>query len=294
MNWRVLGDWGTSRLRLFRVEGGRVLDRAEGPGALAPQPDAALRAALAPWLAASRPDFIHLSGMAGARTGLREAAYVECPAGVSEWRRAALRFAFDTIPLVIAPGAACTHDTGAPDVMRGEETQIFGACVLEPLLAHGVHLLLLPGTHSKWAQLDNGRIISFRTFVTGELFALLRQSSLLPATEASDPAQEQDGFDAGLARASSGLGVIGALFEARAGQLRAERSPSWAHGFISGLLIGAEVVEMAAQRLPPTVVLIGAPDLTMRYEIALSRLGVGTQRLDGDACVLAGLGLLSC
>lgn len=293
MSWHVLGDWGTTRLRLFRVEGGAITARAEGPGALVQDPAAALRAALAPWMREGAPAFIHLSGMAGSRTGLREVPYVDCPAGVAAWAGAATRFAFDGIPVKIAPGLACLRD-GTPDVMRGEETQIFGACAQAPELGKGKHTFLLPGTHSKWAQVEDGRVLQFRTFVTGELFALLRGSSLLATNGAVLPEAEREGFEAGLARAASVAGAIGALFEARSAQLRAGRSASWASGFISGLLIGGEISEVRATlALLGPVAIIGSPELTVRYVEALARAGIGARAYDGDACVLAGLALLS-
>lgn len=288
MSWRVLGDWGTTRLRLFRVEDGAVVARIEGAGALAQNPAQTLRDALAGWMRDGKPDFIHLCGMAGARTGLREAPYVDCPAGVSEWRRSALSFDFDGVPTQIAPGVACTDSDGRPDMMRGEETQIFGALRLSEDLCDGAHMLVLPGTHSKWVRLEGGRIVAIQTFITGELFALLRQSSLLSG--AVSDSTEESGFVAGLARARTSSGA-GALFEARAAQLRAGRSGAWAQGFVSGVLIGEEIA--AARRLAPThdsIVLIGAPALAAHYASALD--GVNVRRLDGDACALAGLELL--
>lgn len=289
MSWQVLGDWGTTRLRLFRVENGAVVDRIEGAGALAINPAQTLRGALAGWLRDAKPDFIHLCGMAGARTGLREAPYVNCPADVADWRRSALNFDFDSVATKIAPGVGYTDSDGRPDMMRGEETQIFGALRLSEDLCDGAHMLVLPGTHSKWVRLEGGRIVAIQTFITGELFALLRQSSLL-AGAASD-STEEFGFAAGLARAKTSSGA-GALFEARAAQLRAGRSGGWAHGFVSGVLIGEEIA--AARCLAPTldrIVLIGAPSLAARYASALD--GVNVRRLDGDACALAGLELLN-
>ena len=292
MTWLALGDWGTTRLRLYRIEDGKVTDRVEGPGALNPQPEAVLRAALEPWCAQSRPAVIRLAGMAGARTGLREAPYAECPADVEAWRRSTLSFEFDGAPLTIASGLACTHEDGAADVMRGEETQIFGALALEPSLRQGRHLFVLPGTHSKWVTVQEGRIVRFNTFVTGELFALLRGSSLLSSQNEPNPALEVEGFAAGLARAREGSLLL-PLFEARAAQLRQSRSPDWASGFLSGLLIGGEIAEARrASDHSASVQLLGAPDLSARYEQALKTFDVEAHHLDDDVCVRHGLGLL--
>ena len=178
--------------------------------------------------------------------------------------------------------------------MRGEETQIFGAIALDPRSAIGRHRIVLPGTHSKWATIANGRIIGFRTYPTGELFALLRDHSILAraATDtAVDPQDEASGFAHGIGRAASG--TIGALFEARSAQLLLGRSHGWALGYLSGLLIGSEVAE-ALRDEPATdrIVLIGDPRLADRYRTALAHHDVAVDILDGDTAALAGLDLL--
>ena len=171
--------------------------------------------------------------------------------------------------------------------MRGEETQIFGAMALDPRLASGKHIVLLPGTHSKWVWLDDGAIVRFRTSMTGELYALLGQSSLLAAGEAGS--NEGEGFAAGLLRAGQGAAPSVALFEARAAQLLDGRTVDWARGFVSGLLIGAEIAEMAPH---DTVLAIGDPALVVRYNEALAQRGVQMRSMDGEACAIAGLRLL--
>jgi 2-dehydro-3-deoxygalactonokinase len=181
MTWHILGDWGTSRLRLVRIENGTVVDRREGPGigALTGEVHTVLSETLKGWLDTTAPASIRLCGMAGSRTGLAETGYADCPADVNSWARAGVSLLFQDIPLSIAAGLACVDAHGRHDVIRGEETQIFGALSLEPTLSNGPSLFVLPGTHSKWAWVENGCIISFRTFISGELFALLRDHSTL-------------------------------------------------------------------------------------------------------------------
>lgn len=298
--YTVVGDWGTTRLRLFRIAGGAVVDRADGPGigALAGAPADALRNALAPWRAVGEPLRIVLCGMAGARAiGLAEAPYADCPAEVDTWARAARGLALDGIPVAIAAGLACGGEAG-PDVMRGEETQLFGLLQRDPALAAGPRRVALPGTHSKWATLRDGRIEHFHTFPTGELFALLREHSTL-ARAGDDDTGEDAGFAEGLARAQSAPGLLGALFLARSAQLRAGRTRGWALGYLSGLLVGREVGEAlaagggGAAADAARVALVGAPALTGRYAQALAARGVASEIHDGDECALAGLRLLS-
>jgi 2-dehydro-3-deoxygalactonokinase len=296
-DYHVTGDWGTSRLRLFRIEAGVVTDRVVGPGiaALALSPADTLIAALSAWRAAGDPSAVQLCGMIGSRNGWIDVPYVDCPADPSAWRAGAARIDLDGIPVTIMPGLACITPGGAPDVMRGEETQLFGAIAIDPSLRQGRHLIALPGTHSKWAMIEDGRIVGFQTFLTGELFALLRDHSILTRAASpdaqADAGDEDAGFDAGLARARGG-DLLGSLFEARSAQLRAGRSSGWALGFLSGLIIGSEVAGAVAAFAVDHVGLIGDPALTARYVRALAVHDHPTTRYDGDDCALAGLALL--
>jgi 2-dehydro-3-deoxygalactonokinase len=291
----VIGDWGTSRLRLFRVEQGAIVARRDGPGigTVGREAEAAFAETIAPWLADGMPQSITLCGMVGARDGWVEAPYADCPADVMTWRQAAVRFDWRGASLSIMAGLACEDGDGIPDVMRGEETQIFGALARDPALAQGRHLIVLPGTHNKWSLVEDGRIIAFRTMPTGELFALLRdQSTLGPKVELTDPAQEAAGFAEGLARAGDAQ-LLQSLFAARAMRLRSGRSGDWALGYLSGLLIGCEIAEISVT-LGDTdgVVLIGDKRLSARYAQALDARGIASRKMDGDGCALAGLGFM--
>lgn len=289
--YRILGDWGTTRLRLFRFEGDVIADRAFGDGIGTPGivPEAVLRTALAPWRADGAPASIRLCGMVGARDGWREAPYADCPATRTDWLAAATTLTLDGVPVSIMAGLACTDADGVPDVMRGEETQLYGALALSPDLAAGRHIVILPGTHSKWAVIEEGAITGFRTILTGELFALLRQhSTLARGPAAGEAAVEAEGFAAGLVRAENG--VLSALFGARAMQLRGGKTPDWALGYLSGLVIGGEIAEMRGMLGGAEgVTIIGDPRLGDLYAQAFARIGVAVRRLEGDACVLAGL-----
>ncbi|WBO23305.1 2-dehydro-3-deoxygalactonokinase [Sphingomonas abietis] len=286
----ILGDWGTTRLRLFRLEGGAVVDRLVGPGIgqITSSPAATFAATIAPWQAAARGGGVLLCGMAGSRNGVVEAPYASCPADPAAWAGATQSVEIDGIRVTIAPGLSGANFAGRADVMRGEETQIFGAVALDPALAQGRHLLVLPGTHSKWVELIDGRVARFHTFMTGEMFALLRDHSTLGRAGA-DVAGRDEGFVDGLARA--GTGLLASLFEARAAQLIEGRSHGWAMGLMSGLLIGGEFAEALALAgdAPDKITLIGDPALSDIYAQAAAAHGLATVRLDGDACVIAGL-----
>lgn len=291
MNAIVLGDWGTSRLRLFLLDSEGAVDRrVEGPGigAVFGTATDALAVALTD-LGAQVDARVMLSGMAGARDGLIEAPYVKCPADAAGWARAAARTTLDARAVTVAAGMRCVNFAGAPDVMRGEETQIFGAVAQGPSLARGRHVIVLPGTHSKWALIAGGMIERFHTFATGELFALLHTYSTL--LRAGDRAGDAGGgFEAGLARGRAGAGLAASLFETRAAQLLDGRGAAWAADFLSGLLIADEVrTALGLVGGPEMVTLIGDPGLCARYALALGGHEVSADVLDGDACALAGL-----
>jgi 2-dehydro-3-deoxygalactonokinase len=298
--WRIYGDWGSTRLRLWRIERGTPVDFCEGLGIgeLTAPPEQELHDAIAPWCGAAPPDRIVLCGMVGARNGLREVGYVDCPADAVAWRRSAADLAFAEVPLRIAAGVACRDDVGRADVMRGEETQVLGAIRLDPALGQGRHVAVLPGTHSKWVTIQDGRIATFRTFLTGEIFALLQRSSLLAAGRSGGGDSESDGgpsdgFACGLARAAAGAGPLGDVFEARAAQLRDGRGAGWARDFLSGLLIGGEIAERRRLGgLPREVTVVGGARLADRYIRALAEFDIAARPLAGDTCALAGLELL--
>lgn len=278
----IFGDWGSSSLRLWLVQDGMVVERRSGRGiAERIQPLAEqLEALVAGW-----PDCaITLCGMAGARDGLTEVPYADCPADANAWR-AALTEANQRI--CIAPGLACINRLDAPDVMRGEEAQIFGAMQKRSELARGQQLVILPGTHSKWAEIEEGRIVRFTTAPTGELFALLRDHSLLIGGKAP---HDPTGFADGLARIrDAGPGqILSLVFEARSRRLREARSAAWAAGFASGLLIGAEILSQS-DAADISTTLIGDPALVALYASALAAYGRGATMLDGEEAALAGL-----
>ena len=178
--------------------------------------------------------------------------------------------------------------------MRGEETQIFGALYRDPKLASGSHVFVLPGTHSKWVDVQDGTITRFTTAMTGEVFALLRDhSTLLKVGDVTTNAnaEVEEGFDAGVERSDDiADGMLAALFRTRTAQLLDQRSRSWARGFLSGLLIGSEVASLS--RLYSTtgnVCIVGESDLTLLYRRVFERRGVAVSAIDGATCVVAGL-----
>ncbi|WP_225206478.1 2-dehydro-3-deoxygalactonokinase [Novosphingobium huizhouense] len=284
---QVLGDWGGTNLRLWRLRGGTITDRIDGPGTTALAGNAAqvLEERLTSWAAQGLIERVTLCGMAGSPAGLLLAPYVPCPCTVAQWLAAPATVKVAGINVDVLPGLSHRSDASVPDVMRGEEAQVFGATALEPSLGQGSHVIVLPGTHSKWVTLDDGAIRRFSTAPTGEVFALLAGKSSLTGSNEGGTGSFEEGYARGLERA--GEPMPGALFEARAARLMDGRSQAWSRGYLSGLLIGAEVAQFAPGT--GTVVVIGAPALATLYSGALQSRGIASRTIDGDAAVLAGL-----
>jgi len=267
-------DWGSTRLRAFLLgDGGAVLEtRQSDDGAAtlkgAEQYAAALAALVGDWRAA-RPDLQLLAcGMVGSQYGWREAPYVRCPADAAALAGQVLRV---DERLGIVPGLV--DDAGQPDVMRGEETQIVGALALRPELAAQA-CLVLPGTHSKWARVQAGRVTGLATHMTGELFALLRQHSvlnrLMPA-DGSSPASPE-AFLKGVDAAREDGSLSHQLFAVRTLGLFKQLAPEQLPDYLSGLLIGHELAsELKGDT--PRLALVGDPALCGRYAQALARFG---------------------
>lgn len=294
---RILGDWGTTRLRLMLVDDRQILEQREGPGigALTRSPADTLLESIGDWRERGLARVV-LAGMAGSRNGLLEVPYLQAPADRFAWARAACSLTLQDLNVVVAAGLSCERD-GAADVMRGEENQIYGAIEMNPALSADSHLLVLPGTHSKWVEIEDGAIVRFHTALTGELYALLRDHSILLRTGGNaehSQSEFDDGFRAGVDRANKwGIGLVNTAFEARTAQLMDGRSRSWASGFLSGLTIGEEIRGLGGRyRAERGVTLIGDPKLTALYASALERRGLRTDILDGAACALRGLRFL--
>ena len=225
-------------------------------------------------------------GMVGARQGWREAKYRSVPCAPTD--PAGLIHVETTDPRLdvrIAPGLSQNKPA---DVMRGEETQIAGALALYPDF-DGV--FCLPGTHSKWVHVSAGEVVSFQTFMTGEMFALLSTQSVL--RHSVGDGWDDAAFDAGLNDALSNPAQFAAkLFSLRAEGLLHALQPAAAKSRLSGLLIGLELAGSKPYWLGQSVKLIGAVALSQTYNRALSAQGITAEALDATECTLAGLSSL--
>ena len=290
-------DWGTTSLRAYRLgERGQVLQqRALGAGIMqlptAPRQIAgkqcddgfelAFDEACGDWLDA-QPDLpVIACGMVGSAQGWREAVYRETPASVDELS-AALQTVRSTrgVTVHIIPGVL--QRSALPNVMRGEETQVLGVLASLPDDQANRPLLIgLPGSHSKWVAVVEGRIVHFDTFMTGEVYAALCAHTILGRTMQRSDSLDTVAFDRGLAVALSADGAAGPLstiFSTRTLGLTSQLEASAQPDYLSGLLIGHELSALTTlqqqRRQPlPAVILIGSEPLCARYSRALAAAG---------------------
>ncbi len=321
-------DWGSSSMRaaLLGADGSVLQERQAASGLLTlPAGDWAqvFHGQVGDWLRQWPGLPCLMSGMVGSRQGWVEAPYCPCPAspadvaaqlrwlGPQQWGaggdgstghvdaaggagRAAALAAVAAAAAAIVPGLS-TERAAQPDVMRGEETQVFGALRLLGWQGREAATLLLPGTHSKWVRVQHGQVADFSTHMTGECYALFRRHSILarglPALPAEGTAVVDEAFDAkafddGVAMAQQPGGLLQHLFGVRTLGLFDRLSAAALASRLSGLVIGEE---LRAQRafapatLADEVVLVGAPALASRYARALAQLGVATRSLGAQA-----------
>ena len=270
-------DWGTSSLRVWAMSGGRAVAEAQsdrGMGKLGPAEFAgALEELVAPWQTDAP---VIACGMVGARQGWIEAPYarVPCPALPTGLTRAPGSRAVWIIPGISQNDPA--------DVMRGEETQAAGFLALNPGW-DGV--LCLPGTHTKWVHVSAGEIVSFRTVMTGEIYALLSRQSVLRHSMGD---WDDAGFDASVEETLSRPERLAAsLFTIRAADLLHGQSGGAAR--LSGLLIGAELAATKPYWLGQPVAVIGGKAQARAYARALTAQGLQVTETRADAATLAGL-----
>lgn len=286
----IIVDWGTTSFRADLVTGdGQVLDHVETPQGISAIPDrgfeAVLTAALAPWLAAHGPLPVVALGMITSRNGWTEVPYVPCPASLADLARGTVRRRLPNgSALIFLAGLTDPATRPFPDVMRGEETQIAGLGLDRDAT------LVLPGTHSKWARVRDGRIAGFQTFVTGEVFALLTTHSFIARSAIAPATPDMAAFRRGLATAEQAPAMLSVLFSARTGMLANALAPAEIGDYISGLVIGQEfrqARETGWFAPGDTIGIVGNDGLNARYAIAAQVFGLTVQD-GGEAAAIKG------
>jgi len=279
-------DWGTSHLRAWAMtsvgDARAEVGSDKGMGCLEPEEfEPALLDLIEPWLGSGEMD-VTACGMVGSRQGWAEAPYVAVPCKPLELRPVPAPTKASRLTLRLIPGLK--QETPA-DVMRGEETQIAGYLAAHPGF-DGV--LCLPGTHTKWAEISAGEVVSFRTFMTGELYATLTKQSVL--RHSVGEGWDEAAFAGAVAEAMSKPEMLAArLFSIRAEGLLRGPDPAAANARLSGLLVGAELASARPYWLGREIAVIGAEFQAKVYSEALARQGLDVAEVDGSAMTRAGL-----
>lgn len=286
MRWKdgyLAVDWGTTNRRAYLVDGaGRLLDQFEDDMGVTSVAPGGFDAAVATIRERLGDHPMLMAGMVGSNRGWREAPYVACPAGIETLASSILWVEADRTGIV--PGVSQSGPAGA-DVMRGEEVQILGA--IAGALAQPDGFICHPGTHAKWIVTIESQITAFRTMMTGEMFGLLTEHSIL-ADLLRDDVTAGPVFLAGVDEALAGGDPLSGLFRIRARHLLGTGTGNEA-SYASGLLIGCDIRAGLALGDGGNVVLIGRPELCVLYAAALDRAGHTTKTIDGSAAFLAGV-----
>jgi 2-dehydro-3-deoxygalactonokinase len=287
MRWAqgfIAVDWGTTNRRAYRLDSkGRMTDEMEDDQGILAVGRGGFENAVQAIRSRLGDLPLLMGGMVGSNRGWVEAPYVPCPAGLPEL---AAKLAWvEPERIAIVPGVSYLEGEAA-DVMRGEEVQLLGA-VGDGMIGSDA-LVCHPGTHNKWARVADDRIVSFRTIMTGELFNLLREHSIL-ADLLSRPAHGDEAFERGVRHGLSNDDLTAELFSVRARVLLGQAERVHAASYTSGLLIGSDLRIGLRDSPPGEVVVMGRPELTSLFATALAVAGRPARQIDGEEAFLAGV-----
>ena len=278
-------NWGTSNFRAYKLDAkGHVeAEKSSARGAITVAAGGfqdALMAEIMEWMDI-RDNRVLMCGMVGARRGWKEAPYQKIPATFEQVVQGVIKLDVDGMDARIVPGLIGMDSNGVPDVMRGEETEMFGCASENGSNAH----FCLPGTHTKWIRMNDGKIASFSTSMTGDLFKAIRESTILRSCTQHEPNDEK-AFLLGVARAGQDGELGHQLFGVRTLVLTGMMSDTSSSSYLSGILIGSEVRDMA--RKEDDVHLIGEAPLCALYQKAMREFGV-TSTIEPEGAALRGL-----
>ena len=286
MRWAegfIAVDWGTTNRRAYRLDSsGQCVDEFEDDGGVLTVPAGGFPDAVAEIRQRLGEHPLLLAGMIGSNRGWKEAPYVPCPAGLDDL---AAKLAWAGAREAIVPGVSYIGD-GRADVMRGEEVQLLGAVAAG--LVDPMGLVCHPGTHNKWVTLRHGKVDRFQTVMTGELYSLLKEHSILSDLLQRD-VQVNDVFKEAARHAIDHEALPADLFGVRARVLLGEAKKEDAACYTSGLLIGADVRIGLSIPTGAQIAVIGRPELTRLYAAAIATTGRDVIEHDGETCFLAGI-----
>ena len=287
----VAVDWGTTRFRLSALQSNgeiaSTLTTTAGIGSVSGRNfEAYLLGQMAALDVHPGDCEVLLCGMIGSNIGWADTGYIECPASPANVVGRLVAAPSRQLKAAIVPGLKCTSPLGEPDVMRGEETQLLGWLSDAAEDQQSGTLLCLPGTHTKWVQIEKGVVTHFNTSLTGELFAHLCSHSILIRGEQHP---NDNAFADGLERGFRTPAISQTLFSTRSRVLLNTMPETGARDYLSGLLIGADVKSAVELWKPSAAVVIGGEAIANLYATALRGLSVDAAVVDGARMAVRGL-----
>lgn len=283
----ILGDWGTSSCRLYLCEGETILDSATAPGIkFVDSPEVTFIETVSPWLVKHGPLKAVLCGMVGSNIGWTDAGYLDCPVKLVDYSRGLISISQENCDVKIVPGVKTIEGlSGQPDVMRGEETQVFGW--MNSRQSEG--LLCLPGTHTKWVQIENSGIKNFMTSVNGEMFDVILNHSVLLGGSNLPKACIGDEYRHGVELGSDDVPLTQLLMSVRSQQIFGKYDVIQAKSYLLGLLIGSDVACSLQYAEGAPISVIGGSAPASFYAEAIRYLGGTAKIYGGQEASLTGL-----
>ena len=296
----IAGDWGSTNLRLYLCQLGsgqstEVLASLSGPGVidLPSNFEAVLFDLIDDWLALYGPVPVILSGAVGSNIGWHQVGYLDCPASPAQISHGTTKFKIRGLDIWILSGLKTRTALNAPDMMRGEELQLLGWMLTEEKQA-GQQIVVLPGTHNKWALVAEGQVQTFVTAFTGELYSLLEKHSILITQPLTDNFSE-DYFRQGveLSKTLQSGQLLNALFTVRSRQIEGTLDAEHGASYLSGLLVGSDIVGSLGLLKNHTssvgeIVLIGDSVLVQAYQLALKSMAIESRIWDSHRIAICG------
>ena len=287
----IVADWGTSNLRIWGMDHqGNIVHTAnsdKGMSSLEPSEfEPYLISQIKNWLPREENARCHvvICGMAGAKSGWKEAPYLKVPCPpIDKEKTIQVETKDKRISVSILPGIM---QKSPPDVMRGEETQIAGYLSKKPDFDG---IICLPGTHTNWVHISVGEIVSFRTFMTGEIYQTLSECSILKNSVKSNDFDLTTFLEAFGDTYSNPALLSSKLFGLRAADLLENISTKFLKSKLSGYLVGSELAGAKSYWLGQNIVMIGNDELCILYKKALKNLGLNVTIENTQDVTLSGL-----
>lgn len=277
VDW-IAVDWETLQLWLMGGDGAVIEERRADPGFSAVDDhQAALLDVIGDRLTPRVATQVIACGMAAAPL-----MAVPCrPGDVAGAARPAV--ADPRLAMIALPGLS---QSAPADLMLGDATRIAGYLSADPDFDG---ILCLPGPVTRWAHVSAGEVVSFRSFMTADLIALLAARPPLRQAVASgglDPQTFGATVSHAMARPSA---VAGDLFGIAAAGLLGQSDPVAGRSRLWGLLIGIELAAARPYWLGQDVVIVGTDELADAYATALEQQGLVVRRADPNRATLGGL-----